>query len=260
MASTPEDDTPRNPLTQPTFLASAVVVALIAVLGLVLALSGSDRDASQARPTVTTAEAVASQPPRATEEGGCELDPGDQAIPRKAPDADWELDGKFAVPRAPDTFGPAGVADGLPKCFAKSPTGALFASANIYAALSSSSRRSPERQLVALRQFFASGPSRDEAIEVARAADGATPRVDAADATSGVQVAGFSIVRYEQSSAVVDLALSVQQAATTQFVHIASTLRWEDGDWKLVLSENGQAYDSLQQIPDLAGYTPWSGV
>ncbi len=58
----------------------------------------------------------------------------------------------------------------------------------------------------------------------------------------------------------VDLAFRVDRSGTTGYFHTTSTMRWERGDWKLVLSQNGIPFDSTQQIPNLNGYVPWSGV
>lgn len=256
MPSTDEEDTTRNPLTQPAFLASSVVVALIVVLGLVLAFSGSEQDGVARSPTPNVTGSQAQKAPTARDDGPCDLPVGNQAIPTSAPETKWELKGTVAVPRSPATFGPATVEDEIPSCFARSPTGALFATVNIFATLSSASERPFEDQLTVLRQYAATGRGRDRALRDARD-DGTTA---ASGSSAGVQVAGFSIVRYEPTTAVVDVAFRVARGTATALVHAASTLRWQGDDWKIVLSDSGRPYDSLQQISSLDGYVPWSGT
>ncbi|HUC20076.1 MAG TPA: hypothetical protein VMR98_01110 [Candidatus Polarisedimenticolaceae bacterium] len=186
----------------------------------------------------------------------CGLPPGDQTIPTKPPKAKWELVGKLAAPAAPDTIGPKVVQDDLPSCFAHSPTGALFAAVNINAGLSLAARRNLPiaQQKIVLKRYAAAGPGYDAAL--ARLAQDDPP----SDSAGTTQVAGFKIVRYEGSSAVIDLAFRVDKLYTSGYVHATQTLRWEDGDWKLVLTQTGEPFDAAQQIPGLGGYVPWSGV
>lgn len=247
-ASTPE----KSPWARPGFIAAAAVVALLVVLGLILAVTGGsngDAKGGEANPAPTPPAASSGQ-----DASVCGLAGGDQTIPKAAPTATWKLRGTVAVPSAPSTFGPHTVAAGIPSCFAHSPTGALFATTNIYAALSVASHGSDTKQIAALKAMAAPGPGRDAATS---RRGGQRP---SADSSAGVQVAGFNVVRYEPASAVIDLAFRVDRPGATGFVHATSTLRWDQGDWKIVLSQDGRPFDSLQQIPDLGGYMPWSGV
>jgi hypothetical protein len=239
---------------QPGFIAAAAIVTLVILLGLILALTGgSDGDAGtkSANPAPAAPAAPAGHNANASV---CGLEAGSQSIPDAAPKAAWKLRGTVAVPSAPGTFGPHETTDGVPSCFAHSPTGALFATTNIYAALSVASHGSVDEQIAALKAMAAPGPGLDAAT--ARRG-GNRP---SADSSSGVQVAGFNVVRYEPSSAVVDLAFHVDRAHVSGYVHATSTLRWQKGDWKVVLSQDGRPFDSLQQIDSLGGYVPWSGV
>jgi hypothetical protein len=67
-------------------------------------------------------------------------------------------------------------------------------------------------------------------------------------------------VRYEPGSAVVDLAFRVDRPGVAGYFHTTSTMRWERGDWKLVLAQDGVPFDSTQAIASVDGYVPWSGV
>jgi hypothetical protein len=244
-----------SPWTKPWFIASGIVVALIVVLGAVLALVGPGDGSGTAETPPATAPVGPPPSDPSPNRSACGMPAGEQAIPDGAPQAKWELRGTIAAPSAPKTAGPRIVKDALPSCFAHSPTGALFATINIYAALSVLSQRHVDNPRAALRQLIAAGPGRDAAG--ARAGRGAPA---SKGSSSGVQVAGFSIVRYEAASAVIDVVFRVDRTGAAGYVHAGSTMRWERGDWKLVLSQAGQPFDSMQQIGDLSGYVPWSGV
>jgi hypothetical protein len=242
----------KSPWTRPGFIAATVVVVLLIVLGVILAVTGGN-DGSP-----PTDAAKPAPPPAASQANGdasvCGLDPGSQTIPDSSPKAAWKLRGTMAVPTS-RSFGPRHFRDGVPSCFAHSPTGALFATPSIIAALSVASHRSDAEQITTLKAMAAPGPALDAAT--ARRGGGGQP---SADSSAGVQVAGFKVVRYEPSSAVIDLAFRVDRAGASGYVHATSTLRWDSGDWKIVLSQDGRPWDSMQQIPDLTGYIAWSGV
>jgi len=131
--------------TQPRFVASATVVAIIVVLGIVLAVTGRGGDSTAATP-------AADMPPVAVApvKGDCDLPAGDQTVPESTPDdTRWELVGKMIAPTAPSTYGPGVVKDGFRTCFAQSPLGALYALRASGPRLRSSRRRT---YTVALRQ------------------------------------------------------------------------------------------------------------
>lgn len=249
-ASTPE----KSPWMQPGFIAAAAVVALLVLLGLILAVTGGsngDTKSGAANPAPAPPAAPSGQNADAST---CGLAAGNQTIPKAAPAATWKLRGTVAVPTSPRSFGPGAHEGDVPACFAHSPSGALFATINIDAALGVASAGSSSEQVRVLKQVAATGPGRDAAIKSARQNGPAT------DSSSGAQVAGFSITRYESASAVIDLAFRADRPGATGYFHLSSTVRWEGGDWKLVFSQAGDPFDSTQQIPSLSGYIPWSGV
>lgn len=242
----------RSPWTRPAFVASAVLIVVIAILGLVLVLTAPGTAPSPADPTTRVAPQA---PADSAEASTCGLRAGSQAVPTRGPKANWRLVGTVATPTAPQTFGP-GRRDGpIASCFAHSPTGALFANVSIYAALSALAADPPGDPRAVLRELIADTPGRDALL-----AETNESAPSSEDASAGVQVAGFNIVRYESSTAVVDLVFRVDRPAASGYVHATSTLKWERGDWRLALARGGQPFDSLQQVPSLQGYTPWRGV
>lgn len=241
------DDSPdgTSTWTQPRFVIAAVIVALIAVFGVVLAVTGpadgDEEPAPRADPT--------SAPPtaEATSDSTCGLEPGDQTIPVIAPpNTDWELVGTVAAPTAPDTIGPGVIDEGLRSCFAHSPLGALYAAVNIVALTTV-----PEQREAIARELAVPGAGRDRALELLASSPGPS-------ATSPpFQVAGYAFLNYDEASTVVDLAL---RGANGGFAHLPVTLRWQGGDWKVVVPPDGDLASGVQAVPDLTGYTPWTGA
>lgn len=232
--------------TQPRFVIAALVVALIAVFAAVLTVTGPADGNGETPPRAEATSSPATA--RAASDSACGLEPGDQTIPvTPPPDTQWELVGTIAVPTAPNTIGPGDVDEGLRSCFARSPMGALYAAVNFIASASDSDLRAR-----AVRSLTASGPGRDRALQEAEGPQ--------ADSSGGVQIAGFTFLNYGEDAATVDLAFRATPGNTTGLVHLPLSLRWEDGDWKVVVPDSGDLFPGLGPLPDLTGYAPWSGV
>lgn len=240
-----------NTWMQPRFVLAAVVVALIAVFAVVLTITGpadsNDRDPT---PRTNSATPSAEPDPAGDSDSACGLEAGDQTIPVTAPaDTQWELVGTVAAPTAPDTIGPGVVDDGLRSCFARSPTGALYAAVNFIATASD-----PALRQQAVRSLTASGPGRDRALREVEGPQNASG--------NSVQLGGFTILNYSDEAATVDLAFRATRPGETVagLVHLPLSLRWEDGDWKAAVPPTGELFPGLGPIPDLTGYAAWSGV
>lgn len=239
-----QDDT--SVWTAPRFVVAAVVVVLIAVFAVVLVVTRPSDGDIAAAPTAASGE-VASSTPATTSDSTCGLEDGDQVVPVAAPpDTEWELVGSIAAPTAPETFGPGRVRNGLRSCFARSPLGALYAAVNVVATTSV-----PEQREAVVRELTAVGDARALALEQLAAEGEPTP------SDTRVQVVGFAILNYDQDSATIDLATRVD---TGGYAHVPLTMRWEQGDWKLVPAPDGRLTAGIGQIPDLTGYVPWSGA
>lgn len=102
-------DQPGSPWTQKGFIASAVVVGLLIILGAALVFTrpsdGDDRADPGPQPTTSTPSPTATRSASTpTTDSACGLPAGDQAIPVTAPPkTKWELVGTIAVPSAPET-------------------------------------------------------------------------------------------------------------------------------------------------------------
>lgn len=231
----------QNPLTKPKFIISAVVVAIIVALGIILALIPKGGGNPTAEPS-TTGSRTATAQPSATAESVCGLPSGNQAKPATTPtDTKWELVGKIAAPTAPAEFGPGKTeANGLRSCFAHSPTGALYAASNV-AVLSATGKA----RLV-YEQLAVPSPERDALLD--------QPEPEETSSVTA-QIAGFQIRSYDTDRAVIAIAAKGSNGA---LVSVPVPLQWHGGDWKVVVPATGSTGGG--QISDLSGYIPWSGV
>lgn len=243
-----------NPWSQRSFMLAGGLVAIIALLAVVLTVTGSGEES-----TAPGVSEVDERPPMVSraEEDGCQLPAGSQTVPTGSlSDTDWELVGRMAVPVAPEQYGPASREDGVASCYAQSPIGVLYAAANVIAAMTV-----PEKREAAADRLMARGPGRERLIAAIEATN------EPGEAEGGLQIAGFAFESYDGSSAVIDLALETTTAGVTNYdqlrrtglVHLPMVMRRE-GDWKLSIPETGNPFGALERLPDLDGYTAWSGA
>jgi len=255
-------DEGRSAWTRPAFVGSAVLLLALAILaGWLLTRGDGDPNgpgataspgaaaspgatgAPTSRPTGTAAP---SAPPSA-EPSVCGLTAeAASGTLTRAPDARWDLVGTVAAPSV-EGQGPGEDDDGLRTCFARTPTGALLAAANV--AAMGSNATLVERMT---NEMTAAGPGREAAL--GRIADEGAPAVPS---VVRYQIRGFRLLDYSGTEASVDLALGVDGGLTGSFV---LDLRWEDGDWKVVLTDDGGLGSLPAPVPDLTGYTLWSGA
>lgn len=183
MSESNHSSTERSPFTKPGFIISAaLVVALIAAVVLIFFLPKAD---STAQPAPASSASASSAPSKSADAAGksvCGLPSSTETALGTAPKSKWELVGKMAAPTDPKTFGP-GVTDGdgFRSCFANSPTGALYAAANMIALGSSGT----QDELKLAEMILVPGPGRDAAIKAAKT------RTSAAGSGETAQVSGF---------------------------------------------------------------------
>ena len=234
----------RSPWTQPGFIASAIIVGLVVVLGLVLAVTGgSNTDARPAGPSAN-APSPAAEPASRPSERACGL-PANDTVPESAPRAKWELVGTMAAPTAPDEVGPGKTVGGFRRCFAHSPLGALYAAVNFWATLSAKPPADTYRQLAA--------PSRAQ-----RAAIEAADSEDADRLQSRLQVAGYAFSSYDPERAAITLAFRLNDG---RLFAVNTTMLWnaKRDDWLYEVPLD-QARGSITPIADLGAVVAWSGT
>ncbi|QOT19807.1 hypothetical protein [Paenarthrobacter sp. YJN-5] len=232
----------QNPLTKPKFIIAAVVVAIIIALGVILALIPKGSGSPTADPSTTAANTPSAQPSDTSAASICGLPAGNQAKPATTPtDTKWELIGKIAAPTAPKQYGPGKTAaDGLRSCFAHSPTGALYAGANLII-LGSSGRPN-----ILAQHLVVDGPQRDKML--------AAPETSA-PTTAPFQLVGYKILDYTGDRAVVEYGIKTANGSVGS---VPVAMQWQDGDWKWVLPATGQP--ETRQLTDLSGFIDWAGV
>ena len=248
MSQSTESTTESNPFTKPGFIiAAALVVALIAA-AVVIFLLPKGQDTAQPAPGTAASVNPATASPSATAGAGksvCGLLPSTETALGAAPKSKWDLLGTMAVPSDPSTAGPGTVGkDGLRSCFAQSPTGALYATANIWAA----SFNGYAKQVYL--ELSADSPSRDKAVQAIKEG-----RNVGGETSPKVQIAGFIIHSYTPGTAVVELAI---KSADGGYGAFSTSLLWENGDWKLDMPAAGGG--AVRPISDLSSFIPWAGV
>ncbi|WP_112244767.1 hypothetical protein [Kribbella monticola] len=176
----------------------------------------------------------------------CGLTAGDQGIPAKAPAVDsWEVNHRVVVPRS-SAYGPLKQdPDGFRRCFAHSPTGALYAAYHAVAAMADQ-----RHVLTTVGKLMVPGPDTDALL--------ADLRKDSGDEDSNpTQISGYRVVDAEADRVTVMLAMPVE----TAFVSATFTLVWSAGDWRVVPPRPGESVGApYGQQRDLSGFVAWSGV
>jgi hypothetical protein len=241
------DEVEQSPFTKPGFIAAAVVVAIVVVLGVVAIVMAVTRDGSPAAAVPTAAPSATAAPTTRppSNASACGLDgvvlSGSLST---APAAEWAFQGTTAYPTS-TAFGPAETdADGVRHCFQHSPSGALFAAANAVVQGSDAGL-----QEAFARYFIATGPGREVAISNAASGTASTGRTE---------IVGFRLLnKYEGPTATIDIAVRATANGQTIYGSGVYPLKWEDGDWKLTVTDTGELQYPFTQIPDLAGYISW---
>jgi hypothetical protein len=224
-----------------------VIVAILLVCVLVFIVGAVARSAGghHASPATHTASPTNSSSETAADKSVCGL-PGFAASGTldSAPPTKWVLVGTVAAPTERTTVGPGVVkGDGFRSCYEHTPTGALFAAANLLALDSDQSLLKEVAE-----NLIAPGPGR-----TALMAQSSTPP----DATTRYQIAGFNIDSYARSTATVDLAINT---STGDLVSFPIQMQWVGGDWKAKTTSTGGFPLQPASLADLGGYTPWSGA
>ncbi|MEV7474252.1 hypothetical protein AB0N33_11115 [Pseudarthrobacter oxydans] len=249
MSESTQNTTEQNPFTKPGFIISAaLVVALIAAVIVIFMIPKGDGDAQPGQ-----APSVNSSAPDSTMAGSesvCGLKASSETALGRAPQTEWALVGKIAAPNDPQSYGP-GVEeqDGFRYCYAQSPTGALYAAANLIAMTSAGN---PDLTAKVTEKLLVPGPGRDAAMK-----DAATTSSSSNSAATSVQFRGFVLKSYSPEKANVDVAM---EGSNGVLGHAVLPMEWIDGDWKLAVADSGEMVNDFSQVRDLSGFIPWSGV
>ena len=228
----------------PHFLISAVLVALLIVLGLVLWLWPDGEGQSQALPApVATTKTVTG------EESVCGLDAtGGTTLTEPPEDVEWEAIGAIYAPSS-EKHGPGTVdpETGVRSCYSHTPEGALLATTNMLTASSD-----PELLLETTRKLGVESPGKEVAI------GGLQERVAEGDNSSvPVQIAGFRLLSYTGDKATVEVVAAVDDGTEKIYITTAGDLVWNEGDWRFQFQDDGSGGPVSGRVSDLSGYIEW---
>ncbi|RFA17760.1 hypothetical protein [Subtercola boreus] len=239
------DAEPRNPFTRRGFILGGVLIAGLAAAAITLAFTSvhGDPGATAVAPTSTPVVTATADPATASV---CGLPGYDTTNTLTAtPETKWEIVGTMAAPGS-TTIGPGITgADGVRSCYAHTAAGAVFAVANFWA-MGTDIRLAP----LVTAQSLVPGPGRDAAMAM-KTTQGSTG--------TSAQVAGFKVLSYDGTDATIDVVLETS-TGTDQLFSFPVPMRWSGGDWKLVVTDDGQQVFRPTALQSLGGYTPWAGL
>jgi hypothetical protein len=256
------------------FVLSALVVGIVVVCGLILVVSARDDTPAMpqpaASPSDTPTQSVSTQPtaqptatpaqPTATPDPtvgnspapgtGCRASNVAQTWPSTPPlDVTWIFQSGMLMPTHPQLGPTIEDADGVRRCFQRSPAGAVVAA---MVTLVQAQAQDKDLYRAVLGRRFAPGAGRTAALGVQRTPVATDP------AAPAIQFAGFKIVDYTPSRAIVSVAV---QAAVDEIAALQVTVSWVDGDWKIVLTPDGRLTPTdAMVLVSLYGYIPFRGA
>ena len=228
------------------FIFGAVIVGILAVIAAVLVVSslvgGGDAPDASSTPEPSTSPSASVPAGDASVCGLTTVEDTDTLS--TAPVAEWVIVGTMAAPTGEEVGPGLEDSDGIRSCYARTAEGALFASANIWA-MGTDSRLGP----LITERLVVPGPGRDAALESQGSGSN----------TGGLaaQIAGFKILSYDGTDATIDLAFRLN---TGNLVSVPQALQWSDGDWKVLLNDDGQSSFRPSALQSLGGYIPWAGI
>ena len=155
----------------------------------------------------------------------------------------WLQVGIGALPFS-GTAGPTAIRHGVPSGFTHTRAGSVLAAIQILGRLSWAAQTSTSMHAVAT----ASTTPAAEAVKALTYGPPTSPSVIPA-------VAGFQVVTYSPTQAVVNLALRFNGTLRV----VPATMQWTAGDWKLAGAPGPLADTSWAQVDDLTGYVLFSG-
>jgi hypothetical protein len=222
------------------FLAAAGFLVLVVVLAVAIFARSGGRSKSSKPPAA--APSTSSVPPASA--GDCHLTDTDQQIPQTGPAATWTIYKTLALPTSP-TAGPAIIAGDVARCYAHTPTGALFAAAQLDMrfVVADDWRKVVDQQVVP-------GPGRDAYIKDREAGAVSTD-------THGVQLAGFKFVTYSPAMAVIQFAAHTPDGS---YQSNTVTVAWSGTDWRLQLQPDGEDSPTFPRISSLDGFIHWGSL
>lgn len=236
---------PRNPFTTRGFIFGTAIVGVLALAAVVLAVTSPWADGGgENTPAAIGPTTIATAAVPADAASVCGLDGYEESgTLTSPPTAQWSIVGTMVAPGSA-TAGP-GVTDaeGVRSCYAHTVEGAVTASANLWA-MGSDARLGQ----LATEQLTVPGVGRDAAIarETGKSSNGLS-----------AQIAGFKVLSYTGTDATIDIAFKLSNGSLASS---AQALRWSEGDWKVLVTDQGTSPYTPVVLQSLGGYVGWAGV
>ncbi|ASR39945.1 hypothetical protein BAY61_32195 (plasmid) [Prauserella marina] len=166
----------------------------------------------------------------------------DAAVPAQPPEGvRWQRYQGVLLPLS-DVHGPRQNRDGVATGFAHTSEGALLALVNIYYRVT----LAPGEQWREIAEQQIVGAGQQDFVEQMSHADrSALP--------SPPPVAGFRVVSFDESTAVITLVVG----SPGGYIATTEVMRWADGDWRYAL--DSATPSPPQRLSSLEGYVPWNG-
>ncbi|MFF6781850.1 hypothetical protein [Streptomyces sp. NPDC012510] len=227
-------------------LSAGFLLVLVVLAAVTLMTSGDDSSEASGSPAPT---ATASDGDESGNENdrpaGCRTDDSEQDKPTSAPkDMYWKAGGTTLVPVS-KSAGPLKFDGPVWSCFAHTPMGAVFAAHAITNNFGLEGwREVVERQVVP-------GAGRDAYI----AKRSKQQKESAAGQPSEETFAGFTVLAYNEKESTVMILGRVP--SVDRYGSLSVTLRWQDGDWKVLPDPDGTIYGGVSYTDGTNGFITW---
>lgn len=243
-----DDGTPeRSPFSRPAWVGAAVLVGVLAIVGIVLSIMALTKPAAEPAPKPTTSESPAPTPSADAGDSKslCGLDQVEMSgTLDQSPTIKWAFAGTTAFPTSTE-FGPGAKSAGdIRTCFARTPEGAsLAASVGVGYLMNAGTARAWQEYAIV------PGAVRDQVLA------GPAP-TDQGNSSIRNQVTGVRLLSYDGKSAQVDVGVTVSGDGKSGYMSIVMPMVWQDGDWRVNYSPADLTAQPAQ-LPNLAGYVYW---
>jgi hypothetical protein len=237
----PEQDR-RNPFTTTRFILSALVILLVAALGVVLAFRDPDPVVPDTQPSFSTPGDSVGQPQQTDawtdQPTGCPATVESDVVPTTPPPATWAPRGRVDAPSSPE-HGPL-----MGRCYSHSPTGAVFAAANFLAATTD-----PAGVEAAIRDLTAAGSGQEALLAILEENPALVVGTGA-----GYDIRAFAVLSYTPDVAAVVVAV---RTGDRSLGVVPIGLTWAEGTWLVQLPDDGDLpANGVDQLDEF--YVPWT--
>jgi hypothetical protein len=227
-----------------TLLAAVAFFAILVLCGVLAVVRALADDDEQASPT--TGPAPSAPAASAAASALCPADTTTTVPTKRLTDLRWEQLGPLHLPYSAGA-GPCQITETTVSGFAHTPAGALVAAAQITSRTSITTPLSVATDTI--EQQVIASPARDQLLAKTKNQKPVTEE-------NAGQLTAWSVLSYSDDTAVISLAMT-NAALQGQYVTIPVTLRWDNGDWRMVAPPTGSWDSSAAVTPTLQGYVEW---